>query len=331
VTSARPTGRLVLRPLTEWGYRRYRRTDHTPRVAYSAMRRLFAADPEGFSRLVMRSQEEHPLLEGIDASAGIAGGEVHAVVAALRRDGVAVLSQRLPEQECAELESTARRAECVLTTRVGDGPARSSFDPEDIVAVRYDLLETDVLESVAAQRLLADQSLLSIAQQYLEAAPVQDMVAMWWSAAAADQPSSAAAQLYHFDLDRLRFLKVFVYLSDVDETTGPHSYVRGSHREAPLAFRDDRRYADGEVEAAYGDAVVTIAGPRGTVFLADTRGLHKGQPLESGNRLVFQMEYSTSLFGQDVQRPHLAEMTSELLAVVKRFPWTYRRFTTGPG
>src|SRR5262245_55801808 len=155
VTGARPTGRLVLRPLTEWGYRRYRRTDHTPRVAYSAMRRLFAADPEGFTRLVMRAQREHPLLDGIDASAGIAGGEVDTVVAALREEGVAVLSQRLPEHECADLEATARRAECVLTTRVADGPARSSFDPEKILAVRYDLLEADVLESAAAQRLLS--------------------------------------------------------------------------------------------------------------------------------------------------------------------------------
>ena len=97
------------------------------------------------------------------------------------------------------------------------------FDPTDVRAVRYDLDEADVVRSLAAQRLLADESLLAVAQEYLEAAPVQDMVAMWWSTAAEEQPSSAAAQLYHFDLDRLRFLKVFVYLSDVDDSAGPHS------------------------------------------------------------------------------------------------------------
>ena len=41
--------------MTAWGYRRYRQTDRTPPVAYSAMRKLFAADPVGFDRLVARS------------------------------------------------------------------------------------------------------------------------------------------------------------------------------------------------------------------------------------------------------------------------------------
>ncbi len=216
----------------------------------------------------------------------------------------------------------------MLTNRTSDGPPRSAFDPDAIRAVRYDLAEADVIEAAAAQRLLADESLLAVAQQYLEAAPVQDMVAMWWSAAAEGQPSSAAAQLYHFDLDRLRFLKVFVYLSDVDGTTGPHSYVRGSHQYGPKAFRLDQRYTDAMVEAEFGDAPVTIAGPRGTVFLADTRGLHKGQSLETGSRLVFQMEYTTSLFGQAVQRLHVDNPTPEFKAIVHRFPWTFRRFTT---
>ena len=181
----------------------------------------------------------------------------------------------------------------------------------------------------AAQRLLADESLLVVAQRYLGAAPVQDLVAMWWSAATGEPASSAAAQLFHHDLDRLRFLKFFVFLTDVDERTGPHVYARGSHRSKPRSLRLDGRHSDAEVEAAYPGACEVIAGPRGTMFLADTIGMHKGLALLEGHRLVFQIEWSTSLFGAPFTRPRLADPGPELAAAMARFPRTYRRFRTG--
>ena len=94
-------------------------------------------------------------------------------------------------------------------------------------------------------------------------------------------------------------------------------------------FRADRRFTDAEVDDAFAGAAVTIAGSRGTVFFADTRGLHKGLPLVRGHRLVFQLEYTTSLFGQAVRRLELPEVAPELASVVARFPYTFRRFTIG--
>ena len=51
--------------------------------------------------------------------------------------------------------------------------------------------------------------------------------------------------------------------------------MRGTHRDLPAEFRADRRYSDEEVGRRFPSQVVRIPGPRGTVFLADTRGLHK--------------------------------------------------------
>jgi hypothetical protein len=206
------------------------------------------------------------------------------------------------------------------------GVGRARFDPAKATAVRYDLDESDVVTFPAVQRLLADESLLALAQQYLGAAPVQDMVAMWWSTAVVGD-ASAAAQLFHFDLDRLRFLKLFVYVTDVDDEHGPHTFVRGSHRDLPRPFRQDRRYSDDEVLATFGGSVVTIGGERGTTFLADTRALHKGLPLITGHRLVFQMEFATSLFGQVVDRVRLEDPIPRLKSMFDRYPYTFRRFT----
>jgi len=319
-----PIGSLVLRPIARRGYRRFGATGETPRWAHGAMRKLFAADPDAFEDLVARAGAEHPLLAGLDRSVGLAAGEIDRVVDSLRRDGVATLTNLVPERECAELELVARASECVLTG--GDSAARARFDPERPVAVRYDLDEVDVARSAAVQRLLADETLLAIAQGYLGAAPIQDLVAMWWSTAHATNASSGAAQLFHFDLDRLRFLKVFVYLTAVDEETGPHSFVRGTHRDLPGRFRHARRYEDSEVLPAFDDRVTEICGPRGTVFVADTRGLHRGRLLRSGHRLVFQMEYATSLFGAPMNRIALSDVEPELKDVAARYRDTYRRF-----
>jgi hypothetical protein len=316
----------LLRLLANQGYGRYLRTDETPAVAYAAMRRLFAADPAAFERLAARTVDEHPLLTGLDPTVGVAAGEVDSLVERLRVDGLAVLSARLPETECVELEAVARAGACVLTGGGSTAPSHARFDPDAPVAVRYDLDEADLVQHPVVQRLLADQSLLALAQAYLGAAPIQDLVAMWWSTAQGSAPSSGAAQLFHFDLDRLRFLKVFVYVTDVDDDTGPHSIVRGTHRHLPAAFREPRRYDDADVLERFGDDVIEVCGPRGTVFVADTRALHRGRRLVRGHRLVFQLECTTSLFGAPVQRLAVRTPVPALADVVHRFGPTFRRF-----
>ena len=91
------------------------------------------------------------------------------------------------------------------------------------------------------------------------------------------------AQLYHFDMDRPQFLKLFFYLTDVTPDTGPHCYVRASHRERPAALWRDGRHADDEVLALYGRASeVEITAPRGTLIAVDTSGFRKGKPLIRG-------------------------------------------------
>ena len=106
--------------------------------------------------------------------------------------------------------------------------------------------------------------------------------------------------MYHWDMDRLFFLKFFFYLTDVTPETGPHVFVAGSHGSKPPALRQDRRYEDNEVTPHYAaEAIRTICGPRGTIFAADTRALHKGQPVVLGERLALQVEFAISKFGQN--------------------------------
>jgi hypothetical protein len=331
VVYGRVAGRFALAPLGRWGYARHLRTGATPHRAYQAMRKLYgSADPAPFEQLVARAGDEHPLLALGDDPPGVVHGVGPDLVAALDRDGFVVLPDRLDEPSCADLEAVATRATATLVGATGP-TRRARFDPAAPPAVRFDLDEQDVLASAAAQRLLADRSLLAVAQAYLGAAPIVDLVAMWWSAAVGGGASDAAAQAFHFDLDRLRFLKLFVYLTDVDERHGPHVYVRGSHREKPPSLRRDGRHRDGAVQAAFPGAQARITGGRGTMFLADTLGLHKGEALEEGHRLVFQVEWCTSLFGAPFLRPSVSPVAPELGSAAREHPWAYQRFDLRAG
>lgn len=318
-------GRLLLGPIARRGYRRFRQEGQTSRAAYTAMRKLYASrDLGAFDRLVEASQSERPP-EAVDPAGGLIHGELDRALAALESDGLAVLDTRLPVGWCDELEATARSADCSLIGAAAGAGARRRFDPDHPVAVRYDVDESTVLASPVTQRLLADPSLLALAQRYLGGSPVQDLAAMWWSAPGAG-PSSEAAQQFHHDLDRLRFVKLFAYLTDVDEGAGPHVFVRGSHRSTPTALRADRRFDDEEVMAHFGpEAVVHVTGGRGTLFLADTRGLHKGMPVQRGHRLVFQLEWATSLYGYPAARHALDPLVPELAEAIARHPAVFER------
>ena len=116
-------------------------------------------------------------------------------------------------------------------------------------------------------------------------------------------PSSEAAQLFHYDLDTLRWIKVFIYCSDVTDETGPHCAVLGSQlpgsKSASLLARGYARISDADIFSQHPLLIIkTFTGDRGTVILGDTRCYHKGMPLQSGERVLCQLLFSTNSFAQ---------------------------------
>jgi len=105
------------------------------------------------------------------------------------------------------------------------------------------------------------------------------------------------SQLWHRDPDDKKLCKMFLYLNDVDEGTGPFCYVAGSHPEGKFAnvFPQLLPYSPGSGRVA--DTNVRSAIPRenmrsctggaGTIIFADTTGLHKGGYSKKRSRLMF--------------------------------------------
>jgi hypothetical protein len=227
------------------------------------------------------------------------------IVSQLRERGYYVFERCIPADLCDRLLSYAVSHPCKMRRMDGGEHGRTveTVYPRGAPqAVRYDFDIQALLNNPDVQDLLADLSFVCLAQDYLGARPTIDVLTMWWHTDFSNSPDSEAGQFFHFDMDRPKWLKFFIYLTDVGPENGPHSFVAGSHKTggipSSLLRKGYSRLADADVNAVF-DArnVLELTAPRGSVIAEDTRGLHKGKHVEQGDRLVLQIQFSNSLFG----------------------------------
>ena len=158
--------------------------------------------------------------------------------------------------------------------------------------------------SEVVRKIETDPLLLAIAAQYLGAEPIHMGTELCWSfpAPATLDEQLSAAQVFHYDLDDYRLIKFFFYLTDVDATAGPHTYIRGSHKNKPFLHQligtRCASLSDEKIVECYGaENVSTICGPAGFGFIEDVVCFHRGDlPLEKP-RLMFQMEFTVNRYG----------------------------------
>lgn len=102
---------------------------------------------------------------------------------------------------------------------------------------------------------------------------------------------------WHRDSPITHQFKAICYLNDVDERTGPFQYIKGSHKKFNVVkcylsglFKPGQfRFKDAEISnyLSKSDLRVTeVTGQEGTLVFADTKGIHRGKPIESGSRYV---------------------------------------------
>lgn len=328
--------RLILSTLRfAKGIQHFRKDGETPMESYYAMRDLYSLTNGRFNDLISWLQmSRHPKnLEVIPS--GILGKlsnfEVKNIAAEIKKNGYYIASKKIDLDTANKLVEFCKTTPCKpLKINSEDfqdfADKKVIFNPLSPIAPTYHFNMKQVSENLDFLSLILDQSLLAVAQEYLNCSPVLDSVALWWSAPFNGKGTSEAAQEFHYDMDRIKFLKIFIYLTDVNSENGPHCYVKESHIRKPRALLSDGRKSDSEIKIHYSESQINeLHGSQGTIILADTRGFHKGKPLASGHRLIFQLEYSNSLFGQNYPKVRLDELhdASELRKLIDKYPRTY--------
>ena len=317
------------------GFKMLKQSSKTPDFAYAAMKNLFVQtngrSNNIISILIRKKGYNNISKEGV---LGInSSSELQRVVTNITKNGYHIFDKKLPAEVIDSIVEYAKKTPCSYRI-ISSGETKNFkiefsdevlFDENQPLSPVYQFSQKNIVACRDLQKLIFDQSLLLVAQSYLNTKPVLDLVAMWWSIPFGGKGKSESAQMYHFDLDRIKFIKFFFYLTDVDSETGPHCYVKGSHRRLPASLNKQGRMTDEEVTAAFGkENLLELCGKKGTIMAVDTRGLHKGKPLSKDRRLIFQLEFANSMFGQYYPPCEKPDLTGDLENIFEKYKETYQ-------
>ncbi|CAN7407302.1 hypothetical protein [Mesorhizobium sp. LjNodule214] len=226
-----------------------------------------------------------------------------AAVAALKSDGL-FSGLVLPQSIHEEIANFAERTPCF-----GNFDRRLEFMPGEHAEAEKGfgrpLLSGHFFERIldcdAALAIQHDPLLIDIAAHYLGGQAKLITTRVWWSfptgAASEADKNLASLGKYHFDLDDWRMLKFFFYLKPVDEGTGPHVYVRGSHKRRALKHQLTLLvgHPAQDVLGVYGDdSPVTLTGEAGLGFVEDPFGFHMGTVPTRTPRLMMEVGFGVS-------------------------------------
>ncbi len=337
-----------------WRY--WRRGEPAPESNY-VVQKLYALT-DGRSndilfRLLESKRKEHDLKLGWNASslvseAGVLDPQIDEIARRLKEDGVTVLPSRLSPEAIQNLHQLA--VSCQLkTTTYGPLPAdhvpgtlstlpvaasgtSDGMDPSHPNHSVYLVPRELLLENEYVQRLLCDPYLLAAATRYLGVFPVVTKPDMWWDTDCL--PPGLRPRPFHTDSGCLRWLKVGVNLTDTTIETPHFVYVKGSHNPNKTTRHLTRRLvsrmnlSDQEVNEACPEKVIHVTAPAGSITLSDTRGIHKGELSERGQRLILYFGLEGSAFNNIDHPVPLKKAGDQLARAMIARPFSYQFFRT---
>ena len=280
----------------------------------------------------------------LESDDGLSPGSLESAVHTLREDGIVVLPARLKKEALRDLYAlgsscklttttygpltAGQRSGTVSTLPVVDTGTSDGMDPSRPLHSVYAVPRSLLLENQYLQALLADPYLLTVATRYLGVFPVITKPDMWWDTEFV--PPGLRPRPYHTDSGCLRWLKVGINLTETTFGTPHFVYVKGSHkankatRTLTRQFLSRMNLSDQEVTDLCADKVVHITASEGSITLADTRGIHKGELSMRGNRLVLYFGLEGSAFNNIDHPIQLNHVGSELAKAMSARPFSYQ-------
>jgi hypothetical protein len=233
--------------------------------------------------------------------------------------------------ERAEADIAKRRAKEEKRAKKGKARAKGLGKGDYIVR----LLGKDVPALGADDpwlRLGISDRMLDVVNSYFGMWSKLTYVDLWYTPPAAAGVERVSSQRWHRDYNDERLVKVFIYLTDVDEDTGPLEYVPGSAlggeygKEWPWRpVSNDLYPPQDEFEKRIPkSAQMPFTGPEGSMIFCNTSGFHRGG-YATGDRprvmAVYNYSSPASLaaltlrnFNPDVPRDGLSEQAAFALA-----------------
>ena len=280
----------------------YRKTGITPQSTQGALVRAYETTSGLFQEILHKALFDNMRIAAPTTSrlfGEISTFDIERIARDMNTDGYTVLPWKIPAAMVAAANEEAKSFHYRLKGGEQSGKQLSGIEPASppkCVSAYSDSPLTPTLQSI-----VDDELLNFVASNHLGTS-AKSIDSTFWYTFPNPVASSEAAQLFHYDLDTIRWVKAFVYLSDVGEGNGPHEYVSGTHLAGNkvskvLLGKEYARISDAEIDQYYPGCRKRISGPAGTVLIGDTRCFHKGNSVRNGHRLVFSPIYAPSRIG----------------------------------
>lgn len=141
-------------------------------------------------------------------------------------------------------------------------------------------------------RIASDPLTLHFVSSYLGFVPSVYSINMMWNVSQKSLDSHGV-QKFHRDWDDFKTCCLFVYITDVGPSMGPHIYQVGSHLTCEEEEANEHcRLREDPIDVIGDYHQEILVGNQGDAFITDPYGLHKGGPLkEKGFRGVLWIRY----------------------------------------
>lgn len=144
------------------------------------------------------------------------------------------------------------------------------------------------------KNFLVSKEVLNIVQSYLNTNSVSINAAFFISnpLEISEEIKYQNAQYFHWDNDFRKFLKLYIYLNDVDEYSGPHVFVKKTHKCKNRNHKLCRLYSDNQIYEKYSKSnIVKFTGSSGSAFFVDSYGIHKAEVPTKKSRILLNIHF----------------------------------------
>ena len=190
--------------------------------------------------------------------------------------------------------------------------------------VRLDVLKKDLFSNKKVSEFALKNEWLNIFKNNFKFEPKLMDITAWYTFPdllnnkaehKEEKNFSYDAQIWHRDVDKIRDIKIFIYLTDVNSIDdGPFEILSGTHLFSFKRFKysnnNNFRILTKDIPSKILKNKVSFTGKKGSNFIVDTRCIHRGAQVKKNHRLVLELYFSNSFFGKhfkfnDFTRPKL--------------------------
>ena len=155
----------------------------------------------------------------------------------LKTNGYYVFENQLNKNFIEKIIHFTENNECYFFDDSGDKKFGKYSSKENIrhLSSKFSYEESKIFDVEEINKLIFDPCIIKICENYFNSKVSLSNIDLWWTPVRENisiksEIANKSAQFFHFDLDRIKWLKFFIYITDTTLDGGPHEYVEGTNK-----------------------------------------------------------------------------------------------------